>query len=549
MSILHTGAPRGLRSFAALALFVFTAAEGCQIVSGLSDLEATQGPKFCEPGSVQDCYTGPEGTEGVGACVSGTQTCAPDGSAWGSCSGEVTPDPLENCAGDVDSSCNGQVACVGALLWGYLAGGTTRFVGHAVAVDSSNDVLIGGVVQGNASIQGKDIVPTGAERDGFVAKLDPEGALKWIKTFGVEGDDAVLSLTIGADDSIVIAGRFTDSIVFDPKLTLSGGGGGDIFVAKLDKDGAPIWAKGYGDAQPQSANFVTVDAEGNVVVSGWFDGVVDFGMGPHAPSVFVDGFVAKLDPNGNALWSESFSGTSSTLDEAFGVSVDSAGDVVVGGRVHGDLVFKTATYPGNMSGGAFVGKLSGASGAPMWGKVFGAPSANGTQVVIDTAATGSNGEVVIVGQFEGSIQFPPNDMITAGSGLNLFIAKLSKDGAGIWSKGLGDGGMDVATEVAVDSFGNIAVVGSFEGVLDFGLPAQPLSSVGVDGYVVKLDPEGAVLWAKGVLGPGADAAYGVAVDALGTTYITGTAGNLLSIGDNDLGMSSDVSIFFAKLTP
>jgi hypothetical protein len=549
MEIFKTGTLRGLYRFAASALFVVAATEGCRVISGLSDLEMTQGAPICAPGSVRDCYTGPEGTQGLGVCVGGIETCEPDGSAWGSCSGDIMPDPSpENCAGGVDSNCDGQSMCTGAMLWGYLARSTEAFVAHTVAVDSVNDIVVAGALRGTASFRDQDIGNVGTENDGFVAKLDPEGALKWVKTYGAPGEDAVLSAAIGADDSIVIAGRFTNSISFDSQLVLIGAGGGDMFVAKLDKDGILLWARSFGDASSQSASSVTLDADGNVLVTGWFSGSIDFGMGPHGPSGAVDGVVAKLGPSGVPLWSASISGPG--VDEGLGVTVDSAGDVVVGGRVSGDVVFNNMPVLGNSAGGAFVGKLSGASGNPLWGKVFGAPSAAHAQLVLDVARAGSAGEVVVAGHFEDAIQFPPNDVIIEGLGLNLFIAKLDQDGNAVWSKGFGGNGLEVAHEVDVDSFGNITVVGSFEAVLDFGPPTQPLTSLGgPDGVVVKLNPDGDVLWAQGARGPGTDGAYGVAVDAIGTTYITGVAGPLLVIGEKSLDVSSNVNIFFAKLTP
>jgi hypothetical protein len=62
---------------------------------------------FCNPGSTQSCYTGPAGTSGVGVCHGGTTTCDPSGTAFGPCSGQVTPS-AEVCDG-LDNNCDGQV--------------------------------------------------------------------------------------------------------------------------------------------------------------------------------------------------------------------------------------------------------------------------------------------------------------------------------------------------------------------------------------------------------------------------------------------------------
>ncbi|HVV86968.1 MAG TPA: MopE-related protein [Kofleriaceae bacterium] len=61
----------------------------------------------CAPGTTIDCYPGPQGTEGVGACTSGHATCDADGSAYGACVEAVTP-VAEVCGDEEDNDCDGQ---------------------------------------------------------------------------------------------------------------------------------------------------------------------------------------------------------------------------------------------------------------------------------------------------------------------------------------------------------------------------------------------------------------------------------------------------------
>ena len=61
----------------------------------------------CSPGATQSCYSGAPGTQGVGPCTGGTQTCDVTG-YWGPCLGEVAPKG-EVCGNSVDDNCNGTV--------------------------------------------------------------------------------------------------------------------------------------------------------------------------------------------------------------------------------------------------------------------------------------------------------------------------------------------------------------------------------------------------------------------------------------------------------
>jgi stigma-specific protein Stig1 len=75
----------------------------------------------CAEGATQSCYGGPAGTDGVGACKHGTQTCT--GGVWGPCAGEVQPQPEvcngkdDDCAGGVDDGdlCGPSATCTGGV--------------------------------------------------------------------------------------------------------------------------------------------------------------------------------------------------------------------------------------------------------------------------------------------------------------------------------------------------------------------------------------------------------------------------------------------------
>jgi len=96
------------------------------------DGEANEGC-ICAPGASSACYSGPTGTQGVGQCSVGVQTCTTDGTAYGPCIGEVTPG-VESCATAGDDDCDGQTnegcVCVpGTSASCYSGPGGTQNVG------------------------------------------------------------------------------------------------------------------------------------------------------------------------------------------------------------------------------------------------------------------------------------------------------------------------------------------------------------------------------------------------------------------------------------
>ncbi|MGH9934974.1 MAG: SBBP repeat-containing protein, partial [Blastocatellia bacterium] len=112
------------------------------------------------------------------------------------------------------------------------------------------------------------------------------------------------------------------------------------------------------------------------------------------------------------------------------------------------------------------------------------------------------------------------------AGADAFVLKLNPNGNGVvYGTWLGGGGDDTARSVVVDEDGNAYVAGSTQS-RDFPKTNGALqqSNGGLtDGFIAKLNPAGsALLYSSYAGGDGDDAALGVAIDAGGNAYLTGS---------------------------
>lgn len=151
------------------------------------------------------------------------------------------------------------------------------------------------------------------------------------------------------------------------------------------------------------------------------------------------------------------------------------------------------------------------------------------------------GNLILAGRFEGTLDLGGGPMTSAGD-LDLFVAKLDRDGHLLWSRRFGGADRQAATSVAVDRSDNILVAGVTQGDVDFG--AGPITEPGL--VLAKLDPSGAAIWSKGFAGSGTIGQ--VRADASGNVILRGSFSGPIDLGGGALDDGGGASsTFVAKL--
>ncbi len=387
--------------------------------SGTTTTTSTGGPGVCVLGATQACYDGPTGTEGVGTCKAGTQTCDADGGSWGPCVGEVLPQPPD-CVSGMDLACTGKVpSCAGAYTWADAFQGSLTQSGQAVAVDSSGSVVLTGYYVNDGLDFGPGPLTTGGGGfNVFVVKLDPSGGYVWGSGFGDGADQIGYGVAVDTSGNVFITGYAKGGINFGGGI-LESAGGKDVFVAKFNAAGEFVWAKLFGDSQDQAGQAIAVDSAGDVYVTGYVNGSIDFGGGALTSAGGADAFAVKLSgSNGNYVWAKLFGDSQDQAGQ--GIAVDSSGHVHVTGYVNGSVDFGGGTLTSAGGADAFAVKLSGSDGSYVWAKLFGDSQDQAGQGI----AVAGSGDVYVTGYVNGSVDFGGGVLTSAGSA-DVFTVKLS----------------------------------------------------------------------------------------------------------------------------
>ena len=521
----HSASSSLLRLAAPCALFVFLGASqgGCQLLAGLGGeetLAATGGTGGgtggsgatggsggttgsttdtggsggtgltgpCSPKEQQACYTGPEGTEDVGACKSGNAQCTDEG-VWGACVGQVLPQP-ESCASTADENCDSYDCTV----WVKVLDG--EVYGESIAVDAQGHVIVAVGFYSSANFGDGVVVPVG-QSDLAVLKYDKSGALVWKKVFPVPGQQYARAIAVDAAGNIAVGGESDAAADYGTGMQPTG-----TFVLKLDPAGTLQWARTgvlVGSGFPPFTTHVALDADGNVFAGGSGSGV-DFGPGHSLTSGDqTNFFVIKLAAaTGQPVWSKiTKGGKNETLA---GLKVDPSGSPVLTGTwnsTYMGLASATQSAPNdhyNCCGqdAPFLLRID-PNGTASEAKML--AGFNPINASVGGLGVDSFGAAAIVGDFYGTLDFQ-SGVHNAGSGTSYYVVRDNTTGFGQWSKVLvGDPKVGTgANHVAVDGSDNIVIAGQFSGPADFG--GGPLSPDG-GVFLLKLDKDGKHLWSRG----------------------------------------------------
>lgn len=177
-----------------------------------------------------------------------------------------------------------------------------------------------------------------------------------------------------------------------------------------------------------------------------------------------------------------------------------------------------------------------------WAKSIGG---TGSEKPTAIAADSHNG-VYVFGSFSGSIN-ADGQMLASAGGSDIYLIKYDTSGNLQWAKRFGGTANEEAQGLKTDKSGNLVITGNFEGSITFG--ATTLTSTGAsDVCIVKLQPNGNVLWAKQFTGSLADKGGALICDEQRNIYTTGSyLSNDLNIGGSSFTAPKNYNVYYCKL--
>ena len=466
----------------------------------------------CNPGTAKDCIDkNPCTTDACaaesGACqhvglpLNGTP-CDADGTLCtqgGACQGGkclggklLSCDDGNTCTGD---SCDATKGCVNTA--------------DTAMCDDGNACTAKDTCKDGACVAGK---ATDCD-DGVACTVDSCGPAKgcahspgpsashWSKTYGGISGDLPYAMAKLAGGGFALAGYAKSADLPGGQKTV---GGSDFWLVRVAKDGALVWSKTYGGSGSDIATAVVSLAGGGFALAG-HTGSFDLPGGQKSAGS-NDFWLVRVGQDGALVWSKTYGGSKSDLATAV-ASLADGGFAVAGYTQSIDLPGGQKTAGGTDFWLVRVAK----DGALLWSKTYGGSKSDLATAVASLA----DGGFAVAGHTASAVL--PGGKKTAG-GTDVWLVRVAKDGALLWSKTYGGSGHDLGYAMAPLAGGGFVLAGETRSA---DLPGGQKTAGSADFWLVRVGQDGALLWSKTYGGSGWEVARAVAPLADGGFALAG----------------------------
>jgi len=352
----------------------------------------------------------------------------------------------------------------------------------------------------------------------------------WTKAIGGALDEAIgmtINCNIGSPSTSIAKSADGNLYIVASSLSSNGfvysnKGEDDVWIIKLNMNGDTLWTKSYGGSSYDRANKVISMPDGGCVVVGRTSSDdFDFAIGHGSNG---DGFLIRLDANGNQIWKKMYGGTND--DYLYDVILADGGLVAVGesGSIDGDLF-----NSGN--GLAWIMKVDSVNGNKVWSKTIAGPDAASADFLENFYR--------VIALSDGSGYIATGYTTPSFIDVNLddiYIAKISLTGTRIWSieAGSNEGG-DYPSGIVEGANGDFFIAGRLQG--QAGDVYSTYRYGNGDFWLLKYGADGNKIWDKNYGGSNLEFAFDMKKDSNNDLYLAGfTKSTDMDASSNSYGL-------------
>jgi hypothetical protein len=193
----------------------------------------------------------------------------------------------------------GKLDASGNPVWGHAFGAQgAEQRAAALAVDGKGRAVLAADLRGKVTLGNATLEAKAGSSDALIAMFDAGGAAVWASRYGSAADDRSSGVAFDKAGNVYFTGEFRGTIDFGTDTALQNdeavSKNDDIFFAKLTPDGKALYGEAFGEKQSQVATSLAADPDGHALLTGYFNGFINFGGGDLDAKQGTDIFIAKL---------------------------------------------------------------------------------------------------------------------------------------------------------------------------------------------------------------------------------------------------------------
>ena len=334
---------------------------------------------------------------------------------------------------------------------------TKSDTGYSIDLDSSGNVYTTGYysyaidADPGTAVHNLNINPTinGVQ---YIIKLDINGNYVWAyDILGQHNQQFLPSIAVDALNNVIVTGDsfsvLSTSRDFDfGSGTYSLPADTGSFVLKIDSNAGFIWAKstartvGVSGSSSSFSPGLILDAAGNVYTTGAFGNGVTADFDPSAATFSLtsagsyDGFISKLDTNGNFVWANKLGGTG--LEYCYSITQSPAGKITVCGSTNAGF---TKSVTGVITGGYMASYTQPALAINQFeldqnSAIYPNPSSGNYNITINENLIGA--KVTVYSLLGQKVKTFSLDVVTTNQNLTsgMYLLEIEKEGNSITKK-------------------------------------------------------------------------------------------------------------------
>lgn len=224
---------------------------------------------------------------------------------------------------------------------------------RGISVENGRLFVTGQVGFNSSSYDGLALSPSASGTWLYVLATDLDGNGLWARSYG-SGDNEGMGISADTLGNVFVGARLWGNLHLPDDTLSSVSSNDDILVMKLDREGTFHWAKSTGSSQRDLAFDVEADCMGNVLVAAQFNQSIDFFGTPVAALGGEDVLIAKLDGDGDVVWTTRPSGFQRDVPLCIHRQKEAPNAIYFGGYYWGAITYGNTTVDDVLNGDAML---------------------------------------------------------------------------------------------------------------------------------------------------------------------------------------------------